>query len=448
MLAMAGLVPRDMDLALVIGPLLALVLVFPTLRTLALALGAALTLGRFVRSQQDRHLDVVHPDAELVASIAVVILVLLLYACFRTAARFRELPQPVRKWPQLWLHAALWAALGIAWYLPRDSPAFGSALMRATAACLPFLVWRCGYLLLSGKRGTAARSSFADHFMYLMPVYGGTPVPYGKGYDNLADSDEAIRARSQLAGLRLLLLAWTWVGARWLMSTVVYGDGPLSLHLVRLAVLIDAAATIEVPIGTRWVIVTFELVHRTLNLAISGHFVIGTLRLFGFNVFRNTYKPLLSESLVDFWNRFYYYFKELLVEFFFFPTYLSVFKTRPRIRLFAATVAAACLGNLYYHVLLYLPELASAGPIGALALMSSRVLYSSILAVGIFVSLVRQQQLRGRSGSSDAGTSSALRFRRIAGVWLFYAIIQIWNVEPIDLTFAQRTRFFLTLLGI
>jgi hypothetical protein len=35
-------------------------------------------------------------------------------------------------------------------------------------------------------------------------------VPYGKGYDYLSDTDTTNRARSQLAGLRLLVLAWIW----------------------------------------------------------------------------------------------------------------------------------------------------------------------------------------------------------------------------------------------
>ena len=88
-----------------------------------------------------------------------------------------------------------------------------------------------------------------------------------------------------------------------------------------------------------------------LKLAARGHEIVGVLRLFGFNVFRNTYKPLLAPSLVEFWNRYYYYFKELLVDFFFFPTYVRRFRTSPRLRMLAATLAAAGFGNLYYHLL-------------------------------------------------------------------------------------------------
>ena len=79
--------------------------------------------------------------------------------------------------------------------------------------------------------------------------------------------------------------------------------------------------------------------------------IVGCIRLLGFNVFRNTYKPLLAESIVEFWNRYYYYFKELLVEFFFYPTYLRSSWARPGIRMFLAVFAAAFIGNMYYHVL-------------------------------------------------------------------------------------------------
>jgi hypothetical protein len=54
-----------------------------------------------------------------------------------------------------------------------------------------------------------------------------------------------------------------------------------------------------------------ELVWQVLRHAAAEHMIIGTLRLFGFNVFRNTYKPLPPESILEFWNRYYYYFKEL-----------------------------------------------------------------------------------------------------------------------------------------
>jgi hypothetical protein len=443
-LAVALLAFRDLAGAATIGAVLAFVLAFPARRNLALATGALATLWLFVLEQQSRHLAASGEVAPLVAPGAAVLVLALLYGCYRAAAAFDGLPGPLRRWPQAWLHGILWVALGAAWLLPGRSGEPASALFRLAVACLPFLVWRCGYLLLSGRRGSASGTAFGDHLMYLSPVYGGSPVPYGKGYDHLMDSDAATRARSQIAGLKLLALAWVWVGALWVLDAVVFGGGSASLGLTRLGELVAAGGGANAPIGHRWLSLVGELVRGTITLAIFGHFVIGPLRLFGFNVYRNTYKPLLSETVIDFWNRFYYYFKELLAEFFFFPTYVACFRNHPRLRIVAATLAAACLGNLYYHVLVYLPALAAAGVTGAWGLMSSRVLYTVLLAAGISVSLIRQQRIRG---TRPAVPGPGLRVRRIAGVWLFYGIIQIWNVDPITLTFTERTRFFLSLFG-
>ena len=58
-----------------------------------------------------------------------------------------------------------------------------------------------------------------------------------------------------------------------------------------------------------------------------------------------------SATLVEFWNRYYYYFKELLVRFFFMPVFMQLggkLRDWPRLRLFVAVFAAAFVGNIYY----------------------------------------------------------------------------------------------------
>jgi hypothetical protein len=447
--AAALLALRDVRMAAVFCPLLALVFAFPAHRNTILSAGALAVLYGIVLERQGRHLGHLGGDARIVVLAAAVVVFVALYGCVRAAASLDRLPRAVRRRPQTWLHLLLWTALAGAWLLPAESPRLAPNVVRLSVACLPFLVWRCGYLLLAGRRRTAAGTSFADHFFYLAPVHGGTPVPYGKGYDYLADTDAAdarARARTRLSGLTLLGLAWAWIGVQGVMDRFVFGDARGSLGLHRLGELVSAYDG-PVPLAWAWLTLPAELVSSTLSLAIYGHFVVGALRLCGFAVLRNTYKPLVSESLVDFWNRYYFYFKELLAEFFFFPVYVRWFKRRPRLRLLAATMAAAWLGNVYYHVLLELPALARAGPAGAWSLISPRVFYAFLLAIGIFVSLVRQRSLRAGARAGDALRSGAVRLRRIAGVWLFYSIIHIWNVGPLELTFAQRTRFFLSLFG-
>ena len=105
------------------------------------------------------------------------------------------------------------------------------------------------------------------------------------------------------------------------------------------------------PLWMRWASIYCELFWLVLHVAVRGHVIIAWLRLSGFHVFRNTYKPLLAESVVEFWNRYYFYFKELMAVFFFYPAFTRHFRTHPRVRLVWAVFAAAFFGNMYYHCL-------------------------------------------------------------------------------------------------
>lgn len=440
----ALLMRHDVWTALEVAILAAIVQARPTWRNAALSLAGATVLYRVAADKQASYLDVARVGTSLLPLGASVVWAGLLYLGFRAARRFGSLPGVVRTHPQVALHALLWAVLAGAWFIPAHAEGLAGVL-RLTAACFPFFIWRCGYLLQTGQRGTAAATAFHDHVPYLLPAWGGSSTPYGKGYDALREASgdtAAAVAASQLAGLKLLGLAWIWKGVQVSVAAAAYGHTGLGLSSI--AQLIAAGPGATATVAGAWAGVIVELVLRVCSLASAGHFVIGALRLCGVYAFRNTYKPLLSESLVDFWNRYYYYFKELMVEFFFYPTYLTWFRSRPALRLYAAVFASACLGNTYYHVLSTLPQLAAAGPAGAARLMAPRVFYTVLLAAGVCLSMRRQRTLRG---VDRAPATRLVRLRRIAGVWLFFALINIWNVTPLNLSFSARSAFFLSLFG-
>jgi D-alanyl-lipoteichoic acid acyltransferase DltB (MBOAT superfamily) len=188
------------------------------------------------------------------------------------------------------------------------------------------------------------------------------------------------------------------------------------------------------------------LIWETLSLAAKGHTWVGVIRLFGFNVFRNTYKPLLAESIVEFWNRYYYYFKELLVEFFFFPTYLRYFRKRAVLRIITAVFAAAFVGNMYYHLLQAKSALIAADGEALWRQLGPRLVYCFTLSVGIAISMLRQQRRRGSEGLaiSMGGFS---RLRRIGGVLTFFAIINLWNVHS-SASIVDRWQLLLAMLGL
>jgi len=385
------------------------------------------------------------------SAIVVSILFGILWLSYRAAVRFASLPAFVRRRPQLTIHLIFWALVAVIW---STSPAAGQwrAVVAGIAITFPFLIWRCGYLLLSGQRGRSAGTRFTDHLLTLWPIYGGSNTPYGKGLDYLSRHEaktDIDLARAQLAGIKLLLLAAAWSLAREVMDGVVYGvPGNMVTRVLyghtfgipRLGTLVGRDK--EVSLWVPWISIYCELIRQVLTLAVHGHSIIAVLRLFGFNVFRNTYKPLLAESVVEFWGRYFYYFKELLMEFFFLPTYAQWFRTWPRLRLFAAVFAAAFFGNMYYH--LFQKNLLLLGDaLGAWQSLNSRLFYCLLLAVGLSVSMLRAQIPMGKPSSTSAGR----RLLRIFGVWTFFGLIYIWEVKS-DASFVSRTQFFWSLFWL
>ncbi len=452
--AVAAILLSPFPTARLVIPLAALVLWLPERRRAILSLGAIATgcvalFERLGGAASDT------APAILAVAGAAVILSGLLYLCFLTASSFHRMPAVFSDRPQLWLHVAVWGVLAAFWLFPGTADSLPAMVFKLVAVSLPFVVWRCGYLLQAGKRGSPRDSRFVDHLFYLWPVWGGSNVPQGKGFDYLAQqeagSDEAF-ARSRLAGVKLLVLAWLWKACERLLAAGCYGEpdgvftpllGGGHLGIPAAAAMMDPAAELALPLA--WIGLYVELVRITLWLAGWGHVFVAALRLFGFNVFRNTYKPLLAETLLDFWNRFYYYFKELLVELFFFPVYLRWFKTRPRLRMFAAIYAAAFAGNVYYHVLSDPALLAGDWP-RLFRMLESYTLYCFLLAFGVSASMVRQQQKRRAAAGAETSSRWA-RWRRIAGVWTFYSLIHIWDGH-VDASLADRFHFFLSLFGL
>jgi hypothetical protein len=364
-------------------------------------------------------------------------------ALVAVAIRFDRMPALVRRHPLLVLHALLLGLL-----------ALGMVTRLQAFLLAPFLMWRASYLLKTAAAGRAAGTSLQDHLFYLVPAFGGTTTPYGKGMEYLnrceARNAEAF-ARSQLAGLKLLVLAIVLTVVLALLDALVHGRtdtyfgsalAPWSLRLPTVADLLAVEA--PAPLLNGWASIYLDLIHVTLRMAIWGHVIIGCLRLLGFNAFRNTYKPLLARSIVEFWNRFYYYFKELLVEIFFYPTFYRCGWAAPRLRLFLAIFAAAFLGNVYFHLLREYELVFSGGMDALTTFLYPRMIYCGLLVLGIWLSMLRQQKRRRLA--KPATPWSAIR--AIAGVWTFYGLIHLWLVAPFDYDAGRRFRFVLALAGL
>ena len=424
----------------------------PQRRRLVLFLGA-MGVGAAALFQLRKHSAV---STWLEPGLAMLALLGLVYLLYLAAAHFSQLPAAVRRRPQIALHALFWLLVALAWTAPAEAATWRTVII-LVALSMPYLIWRSGYMLMSGQRGTAAGTSFRDHLIYIWPTWGGTNTPIGKGADYLsqceAQSTDAY-ATSVLAGTKLLILSAIWEGAKFLIGALVFsypksplrpflGDYGLEIPRMRRILIGEVAA----PLPVMWLSLYLEMILETVDIAARGHRWIGILRLFGFNAFRNTYKPLLAQSVVDFWNRYYYYFKELLVEFFFFPTYVRYFRARPKLRIFAAVFAAAFVGNMYHHVL-RADNILVAGELAQLwTRLNPRLVYCVLLAFGIYISMLRQQKKRGRAAAAVTESTPLRKLIRIAGVWTFFSIIYIWDLKG-NMTIAMRFGFFLSLFGL
>lgn len=369
--------------------------------------------------------------------------VLSLYLVFQLARNLQHLPSPARKRPFLFLHLGVAGTFCAAYVFPP---------LVVVTELIPWLLWRISFLLQFAQRGKIADTRFSDHLFYLWPMVGSSGSPYGKGLAYLSNheaKDEAAFAASRLAGIKILVLAVLWELVLQLFNIAVYAQPkerpPVDLGLnLGMPTLAQAIADQGTGFFTAWAAAFIELVRIVLHYAVIGHVIVGFLRLCGFNIFRNTYKPLLSESIIEFWGRFNYYFKELMLEFFFYPTFLKARRLNTNVRLFVAVFAAACVGNMYYHVLDSSVLLATGELSEVWEIWGPRLVYCMALTFGIWLSMLRQQKARLRA----AEKSRLARLRSIAGVLLFYSVIHVWNIYDDALTWENRFIFTLKLAGL
>ena len=260
-------------------------------------------------------------------------------------------------------------------------------------------IWYLAYSLQD--RNAAPGTKFIYQLGHYQPFWGGsnTPFPKGAAYLRKIEARNAEElAISQLKGIKLLYWAFILSIVLGIFKMVVYGSPFYNLALpAHLAIPSVNDALAHTRSGEpylwyiNWAVVLVNFIKSMLIVSIWGHIIIAICRMAGFKALRNTWSPLQSKTIAEFWNRYYYYFKELLVEFFFYPTYLRFFKTKPRLRLFMATMAAAGLGNMLYHFFRDIHIIMGLGIWGALKAFQVYVFYGLLLGIAIGLSQLRNQ---------------------------------------------------------
>ena len=296
-------------------------------------------------------------------------------------------------------------------------------------------------LAIADLRGRAADPP-AMQMAVQRPFWSPSYLPFGKGAGYLRKHFSPLpreQAITQIKGVKLLL----WGNFLLLLShllTWVFSD---QLELPRLINAIDAFVEGHpLPIATGWEVLIYGTFRYALQIAIWTHLFIGLARMAGYRLPRGSWRPLESRTLMEYFNRFHFYFKEILVDLFFIPTFFKVFRQHPRLRMFTATFMAAGVGNALWHFMADIHLIAAEGLWGAISSFSSYLFYSFVLAIGVGLSQVRAS-MGYRPSASLAGRLYAFLF-----VWSFVVLLRVFSDGTRDHTFEQRLRFLLSLFGL
>lgn len=328
-------------------------------------------------------------------------------------------------------------------------PAMAEVTLWAFVVVLGRYIWFLAYSLMDIP--SKDRSPFLLQLGHYHPFWMGsmTAVPFPKGAAYLRKieaKDPAELAVTQLKGVKLLYWAvllmafqalcqgliytgtfriWDWsLALPWFVDAPRFGD-----------VLGASVAGAPAAWHLNWLALIARFLLEILNLAIWGHVIIAVCRMAGFRALRNTCRPLRSATIAEFWNRYYYYFKELLVEFFFYPAFMRYFKRSPRLRLVFATMAAAGFGNVMYHFFRDSSYIVRMGLWDALLAFKVYWVYGALLGLAIGVS-----QLRNRKRRTDR---DSLRTRVLAplSVLSFYCVLSIFDDPDRSLPAIEYFRF-------
>lgn len=339
--------------------------------------------------------------------------------------------------PIFLLLTGYFALLVFAAYFPNNTPLY--LTVWDFTATFGVYLWFIAYSLMD--RRAPDRDDFSLQLGVYRPFWGSTVTPFPKGAAYLrrieAKNPEQL-AIVQLKGLKLLV--WSLLIAEFskLFDRVVHGYWAVPTFA---ASFLQSTHHTPDPWYVCWLSLASQFLEDIFALCVWGHRFIACCRMAGFNALRNTYRPLSSRTISEFWNRYYFYFKELLVDFFFYPAFMRFFKKNRTLRLITATFAAAFFGNMFYHFCRDLKYVATLGLWKAIAGFHIYAFYCFLLSAGISISQLRAN--RPRPSGFVRG-----RLVPILSVALFYMLINIFAYLGRDGSIREYFRYFFHLFGV
>jgi hypothetical protein len=281
-------------------------------------------------------------------------------------------------------------------------------------------------------------------FQPLWRIYFFWPVK-GEMYLRSVEAKSVERfAAVQVKGLKLLTWALVLKLGNMGFQYLAFQGGLFAIPTVEQALYFRPGVQ-KLPVWLAWTVVYAEFFNHFWIFAIMGHLKISLVRMSGFDVFRNTYRPFQARSVNEFFGRYNYYFKEMLLHLFFYPVYLRWFKRHPRLAVVLATFVSVGLGNLVTHLIRDTFLFRKMGLAGTLWFYQPYSLYCLVLSFALTFSILWE------AGESDRGRERPVGFfRRALPLFLiitFFAILRIFD-DPFNGDLSNNLRLLKNLVGL
>lgn len=343
--------------------------------------------------------------------------------------RFRAGDKPQR--PSLYIGLAIVLYFAIIEHLRvAHAHPWLTALLLGVAVGIVRYVWYFAYDLQSKAQSPRRFSIFRLAFYRpFWSWYFVAPIPKGESYwrriEVSAPSDLGL-LRSKAMGLMYwgFALHFLMIGSKELFGEVsVIG---VTLHvrpILESLQLIEAGRALSVL--DVWTSVLWDFWVNLLLFASRGHMIVAVVWFAGYQCERNTRAPLLAKSPIDFFQRYNYFYKELLFQIFFFPTFLRLKGLPAKVRIALALLIAVGLGN-FLVIFLRNTELHFTLGFGASFIeLSNYLVYALLLTVMLLPSTVTSLQ----GGPGPLRISATRKVFSVAMTVAGFAAIRIFEED-------------------
>ena len=363
------------------------------------------------------------------------VIMFLIFAVFFLKAMTWAPTKIMAKRPLISLYLIWTVFLLLAMAMPKGSiaGAFLWTFVGVMVSCIYFLAYSAVDERSKVKTPLLAKAGL------MRPIWGGDSTPIGKsfGYLNKFDAKNAEElAVTRLKAVKLAVWSALLAGLYYAMEYVARD----LYELPTLTTSILANAKGESSIGLNWISLIYNYFLDLVIIAAWGHMIVAVIRMIGYRIPRNTRNPLASRTLAEFWNRYHFFHKELLVDFFFYPAFVRYFKKSPKLRIAFATFCAAGAGNFLFHAARDTHIFVDNSMWEALSMYQSVWIYFLALAVGLIFSQINPYKIKPEHGFFRYEIVTRLN------VCAFFCLVKIFDGITNVGTLSERTEFLTSLV--